>query len=340
MELLLEHVIERELLFQAAQDAGLESDSFVVAQVELAEQEIDQTRDMTMVQLYYDRYVVEAVEVPEEDIVAYYEQHADDIYYQTARFRVSHILSDTEEGITGAAALVAEGQPFDSVAVSHSIHEPTAPIGGDLGWVTITSPLPYISDPGDLAADLFSNEPGTLIGPVETDLGYHLFWIYEKIEEGSSPLEEVRSSIIDALRPGLVSTYLRETVLPSLREEYGVEVNEEAFLPDPAIPADSLMQMAQNLMGTDPQTAITYFGLFLERYPDHEKADQAQFLIGFTYSEQLMDYDAARAAFTEMIEEYPGSELVDDAEWMIENMETPIEEFLPEEEPATEPAPE
>jgi peptidyl-prolyl cis-trans isomerase C len=336
-ELLLSHIIERELLFQAAQDSGLEEDSIVVAQMRLAELEVDQTRDMTMVQLYYDRHVVEAVVVPEADIVAYYQEHADDIYYQDPQLRIAHILAGNEAGLLEAAALIEAGQPFDSVAMTHSIHEPTASIGGDLGWVNVNSPLPYILDSGELVRQLYGSELNTLIGPRETDLGFHLFWISEKVEEGSRPLEEVRESIIDALRSGLVNTYLRETVFPALREEYGVEVNEEAFLPDQSVPADSLMQMAQELMGTDPLAAIQYFELFLERFPRHEKADQAQFLIGFTYSEQLGDYEAARGAFSSMITAYPESELADDAQWMIENMETPIEDFLPNEELQAEP---
>jgi peptidyl-prolyl cis-trans isomerase C len=336
-DLLLDHIIERELLFQAAADAGLEQDSFVVAQIGLAEQEVDQTRDMTMVQLYYERYVVDAVQVPEEDVTAYYDEHADDIYWQTPQIRVSQILTATEDECLDAAARIEAGEPFDSVAVSVSIHQPTAPLGGDLGWVGHESPLPYIDDSGELVGDLFRTETGEVYGPVHTSTGYHLFVVTDRVEEGSRPLEEVRSSIVDALRPGLTNTYLRETVFPSLREEYGVEVNEKAFLPDETVPADSLLQMAQEFMGTDPDAAIQYFELFLERFPAHEKADQAMFLIGFTYSEQKQDYEAARNAFRRMIEEYPGSELVDDAQWMIENMDRPIEDFLPDEGQGTDP---
>ncbi len=74
--------------------------------------------------------------------------------------------------------------------------------------------------------------------------------------------------------------------------------------------------------------------------PENERCDQAQFLIGFTFSEQLKDYDAARSAFSRLVENYPESELADDAEWMIENMEIPIEEFIPadSETPGEEPA--
>ncbi len=94
------------------------------------------------------------------------------------------------------------------------------------------------------------------------------------------------------------------------------------------MPADSLLQSAQNLMETNPETAVEYFKLFIERFPEHERAHQAQFLIGFTYSEQIADYDSAVEAFQAVIDNYPESDFVDDAEWMIQNMGVPPEELL------------
>ncbi|MCD6589189.1 MAG: tetratricopeptide repeat protein [Candidatus Fermentibacteraceae bacterium] len=96
------------------------------------------------------------------------------------------------------------------------------------------------------------------------------------------------------------------------------------------------MTLAQESMGTDPETAVVYFKLFLERYPENERCDQAQFLIGFTFSEQIKDYDAAREAFGVLVADYPQSELADDAQWMIDNMEIPIEEFIPMDVPVEE----
>jgi outer membrane protein assembly factor BamD (BamD/ComL family) len=43
----------------------------------------------------------------------------------------------------------------------------------------------------------------------------------------------------------------------------------------------------------------------------------------------MRDYDSAREAFRVLVDTYPESELADDAQWMIENMEIPIEEFIP-----------
>ena len=220
--------------------------------------------------------------------------------------------------------------------MEYSVHVPTANLGGDMGWVIMGSPMPYLGDRPELARALFETGTGEVLGPYETDMGFHVFRVEEHVEEGVKPLEEVRESIINILKPARVNTYYRDTVVPDLWGTYGVEINEEAFLPDSSVSADSLLGMAQSLMEESPDRAINHFELFLERYPDNEKAYQAQFLVGFTYSEYLSDYESAREAFQLVIDRYPDSELADDAAWMIENMERPIEEILPEEAPIEE----
>lgn len=205
---LLIHVVEREMLLLAANDLGLENDSFVIAQVETA-------RENALIQTYYQQEVVDAVVIPEEDILAFYNDHTGDLYYQ-------------------------------------------------------------------------------------------------------NPLEDVRESIEDILKPELVNAYFIEVLLPSLRERYQVEIMEYTILPYETMSADSLLLSAQNLFESDPVSAIVYFKLFIDRFPNHEKAHQVQFLIGFTFSEQLGDYESAREAFQKLIDDYPESNFIEDAQWMIE----------------------
>ncbi|MDM7992859.1 MAG: peptidyl-prolyl cis-trans isomerase [Candidatus Fermentibacter sp.] len=326
---LLDHLVERELLLQAAEEAGLESDSFVQAQVELAMQQVELTRQRALIQVFYENNVVNSVVVPDSEIIAYYEQHTGDIYFRSAQVHAYMILAASPATIDAALAEIEAGQPFDSVAVRTSEHAPTASLGGDMGWITADSPMPYLGAQEEMTAALFAASAGDIVGPFDTDLGTVVLRVAEKVEEGARPLEEVRESIINTLKPSMVNTYYRDQLLPGLRERYAVSINEEAFLPGPDVPADSLMMLAQSMMESNPETAITYFKLFLERFPEDSTAYQAAFLVGFTYSEYLRDYESARTAFSDMIERFPASELTDDAQWMLENMETPIDSLIP-----------
>lgn len=326
---LLDHLVERELLLQAAEEAGLESDSFVQAQVELAMQQVEITRQRALIQVFYENNVVNSVVVPDSEITAYYEQHTGDIYFRSAQVHAYMILAASPATIDAALAEIEAGTPFDSVAARTSEHAPTASLGGDLGWITADSPMPYLGAQEEITAALFAASAGDVVGPFDTDLGTVLLRVAEKVDEGARPLEEVRESIINTLKPSMVNTYYRDQLLPGLRERYAVSINEDAFLPGPDVPADSLMMLAQSMMESNPETAITYFRLFLERFPEDSTAYQASFLIGFTYSEYLRDFESARTAFSEMIERFPSSELTDDAQWMLENMETPIDSLIP-----------
>ncbi len=65
---------------------------------------------------------------------------------------------------------------------------------------------------------------------------------------------------------------------------------------------------------------IEYYRALIEKYPHHERADEAQFMIGFELSEQLKDFEAAREEYQKVIDNYPESSVRESAEWMIQNM--------------------
>ena len=337
-QLILESMVERELIRLASVEAGLDQDSSVVLQVSEAEKQVEETMKGALIQEYYQRYIVETAEVSEESITAYYEEHTGDIYHQSPQIKVSGIITDSQQDMDEAVTAIEQGMTFADAASQFSTHLPTAAQSGDFGWLPLNAPVPYISVELEFSEDMFHAETGSQFGPVRTNLGMTLFKISDKLEEGVKPLEEVRESIQAALRPGIVNEYLYNTVFPQLRETYQVEINEDAFLPSESLSADSLMTLAQESMSIDPETAVRYFKLFLDRHPENERCDQAQFLIGFTFSEQMKDFDSAREAFAAVVREYPDSELADDAQWMIDNMEIPIEEFIPMDTPVEESA--
>lgn len=326
--LLLNHIIERELLLLEAKNLGMEEDSFVVAQVELAMQQVDAARERALIQTYYQQEVVDAVVIPEEDVQAYYNDHINDIYYQEAQVKVSQILITSPEDTVAVTEALEAGESFESLVETYSEHEPTKAAGGDMGWITINAPMPYLGEQAAISTELFESEIGDVIGPFSTVMGYHYFELSDMRDEGARPLEEVRESIENTLKPALVNSYFQDTLIPELRESYSVTVNEDSFLPDESVSADSLFMSAQNLMESNPETAVEYYRLFIDRFPEHVNAHQAQFLIGFTLSEYIGNYDRAAEAFQKLIDNYPESDFVDDAQWMIENMGIPPESLF------------
>ena len=70
---------------------------------------------------------------------------------------------------------------------------------------------------------------------------------------------------------------------------------------------------------------------FLAAEPPLKYASEARFTLGFTWAEAegLKNYTEARRWFELLLEEDPGCEWADDAEWMLENMEKDVDELLP-----------
>ena len=71
---------------------------------------------------------------------------------------------------------------------------------------------------------------------------------------------------------------------------------------------------------TAPEARVDAYRKLLAQYPDSEVAPQAQFMIGFIYSEELKKYDDAEKSFRELLRKYPKAELAASAQWMIDHM--------------------
>ena len=157
---------------------------------------------------------------------------------------------------------------------------------------------------------------GEVTDPISSDMGWHVVYVEENIEAGTKPLEEVREQIRTSLLPELTRTHY-DVVLEQLKESYGVRVNEEVFRAKPRT-EEELFTLAQET--DDPLTRLDYYSELVFNYPEGEHAAEAQFMIGFIHAEELQNYDAARNAFERMKMRYPDSELIESADWMLENM--------------------
>jgi TolA-binding protein len=78
--------------------------------------------------------------------------------------------------------------------------------------------------------------------------------------------------------------------------------------------------------------AIEYYGKIFKEYPNSDEASKALFMKGFVESNELQDFQAAKASFNMFIQKYPNNEMIPSAKAELENMGKPPEEILKEEE--------
>src|SRR5262249_40965625 len=113
------------------------------------------------------------------------------------------------------------------------------------------------------------------------------------------------------------------TLSDSLLKYYNATVFDDsikvALTPDKT--ASDLFKEAQ--AAATPLQRIDLYRTLIKRFPTDKVSIQAQFMIGFTYAEEMHEYDLAKEEFQKFIKDHPDSDLKGSAEWMMQNMEKP-----------------
>jgi hypothetical protein len=81
---------------------------------------------------------------------------------------------------------------------------------------------------------------------------------------------------------------------------------------------------------------VALYEELVARFPEHERALESQFMIGFVRSEELRDSLGAQEAFAKVIEMAPDSELAGSARWMLSSGERELPESLQDSTPNAE----
>jgi len=106
-----------------------------------------------------------------------------------------HILfnKDQQQKAEEVKTQLQEGGDFAALATENSQDPGSAEKGGDLGCLGKGETVP----PFEEAA--FAAEQGEVVGPVETEFGYHVIEVTEIREEQTQPLDEVETQITDQI---------------------------------------------------------------------------------------------------------------------------------------------
>ncbi len=170
----LEKVIDKRLLLQEARRIGLDQDPEI-------QEVLEERRGKRAAEEFYRDEVQRKVVIPEEAVLAAYERLKD-------RFQVRHILVESREEAERALDRIKAGEAFGEVARQVSL-APTANRGGDIGIVQWGKLDPV------LEARLWSLEKGQVSEPFQTEEGWNLLYVVERVTVERPTLEESRSSL-------------------------------------------------------------------------------------------------------------------------------------------------
>lgn len=136
------------------------------------------------------------VEPSEEEVEKYYEENKGFQFTNPEQRCVRHILfnKDQKEKAEEVKAQLEDGADFAKLAKEFSQDPTSAENGGELGCIGRGETV------GNFEEAAFDAEEGELVGPVETEFGFHLIRVDEVREESVTPLEDVAPQIRDQLR--------------------------------------------------------------------------------------------------------------------------------------------
>ncbi|CAN5612288.1 peptidylprolyl isomerase [soil metagenome] len=180
----------------AGQDIGREK-AFeeALTQADLTEDELRQDiRDQLPIQKVQEE-VVGDVEPTEDEIQAFYDENKE-LQFATPEQRcISHILfnKDQEQKAEEVKQQLQDGGNFAELAKEFSQDPGSKEEGGDLGCQGEGSFVPEFEEAA------FSADEGEVVGPVETEFGYHVIKVTETRPAETAPLEEVKPQIREQL---------------------------------------------------------------------------------------------------------------------------------------------
>ena len=244
----LDHLVERELLYQESQNKGITVDDALVKdridglrdrfptdeafQEGLEKMNLSRTileaqlKEGLAIQELIEKQVAQKVEVSEKEAKDYYDGNPG-LFEQPQRVRARHILvkvdpqadkskkAEARKTIEKVQERLKKGETFSSLAEELS-ECPSGKKGGDLGYFS----KGQMVKPFEEAA--FGLETGQVSDIIETRFGYHLIELLDKKEASIIPFEEAKDRLTEQLKQQKIREKITEYV-SGLRERAKIE---------------------------------------------------------------------------------------------------------------------
>lgn len=236
----LQDLVNREVVFQAAKQQGITVDSkqvdqeiaqirvsygsetdsdFQQALIQQAGTTVDSLRQEITYQLLLQELATKDIVIKDEDLLAFYNNHPER-YARPMQVRLWEIEVASQEEAGQVLSELKQGADFQTLAKERSIDSLTAANGGDMGWISLSDTrLPDASR--DIVANLGTKENSD---PVKLDdNNYVIYRIAERREAQQQSYDQVKESIHRELAFAQIESL--DDVLEKLRKSVGVTIS-------------------------------------------------------------------------------------------------------------------
>ncbi|UJP06112.1 MAG: peptidylprolyl isomerase [Nitrosomonas sp.] len=177
---LRENLIAEEILAQEAVKKGLDRDSEVIAQMEIARQAV-------LVRAFQADYIKHNM-VSDETLRKEYEVLK--VQMGDKEYKARHILVATEDEAKDTIGKLKKGGNFAKLAAEKSLDDGSKENGGELNW---SPPAAYVRPFAEALVQL--SKGGRTDQPVQTNFGWHVIELMDIRPMAVPPFEEVKQNI-------------------------------------------------------------------------------------------------------------------------------------------------
>jgi len=212
----LQPLVNQRLLVAKAKDEGLQKKEEVRRAVEDTERQI-------LSNLVYEREVGSKVKVDEAEVKAFFEKNPQLFELrQVSQILIQPLSADKDAAAKAEAARVkarvsASPKSFAEAAKADSDDPISKEKGGDLGSLRRGMMLK------ELEEAVFQAKPGTIVGPVKTQFGYHILYVRSSKRQGYAEAKEVIGREIGRAR----ASELQQALLDGLNKKYKVSFSKD-----------------------------------------------------------------------------------------------------------------
>ena len=175
-----EELIRRELIIQEAKKSGLDKNTAIASQMELA-------RQAPLIRAFIQDYI-QKNPTSEEQLKNEYAQLKTKL--SGTEYKSRHILLETEEEAQAIITRLKQGEKFEELA-TQSKDSGTKNTGGDLGWNVASAYLPNFAEAlTKLGKNSFTEKP------IKTDFGWHVIGLEDTRPVEAPPFDQVKQQLM------------------------------------------------------------------------------------------------------------------------------------------------
>lgn len=280
----LDIITTEEVFYRKAIDLGIDKSPDV-------RDRILQVQKRYYLQEYYKRNVSDLVTLTEDDMQSFYQENLK-LFYMNPNITIHYIQTASEADAQAAIAELNAGASFAEVSDKYNQNTYAKGLKGVIKNIRLNGNIPGLGNDPVLEASIGESvaDPVAVIGPLQTDSGWHIFRTVDIIDGRQKEYLEVKPEIEQRMRPAKERDLL-DALKNNLIAKYQVQIDTEMV-------AKIDLQQQQNnipienevlISGSDPELNYTVSDL-LNTFTKVSPQEQIFYIKGGGAA-QLMDQE-------------------------------------------------